>query len=858
MIRPARVAQKLRARNRFILEQRVLVVCRQGENTGMSGDIRQRLLSAAAMLSVMIISATQGDAARADNAQAAAPSTEEGGLETIVVTARKRTESVQDTPVDVTAVSGDLIRKEDLSSLEKLAEVTPDFEVGRASNGSGAQLTLRGIGSSSTSIGIEQSVAVVVDGVYYGQGRIIEEGFFDLAQLEVLKGPQALFFGKNATAGVISLTSADPTPDAQLTAKAAYEIESKTTQVEAVASGPITDTLGVRLSVRGSEMNGGYYRNEASDITYDTLDVATGTTTSHIASPASSDAPGEHELLTRGTLKWTPTDQLTGTLKLSSDYNYVNNSSWNYVAYDCPSGYGSLGPPNYPCGSQFVTHQNNMPTDIAQNFPYADGNGQLYNRYQSYAATGTFVYKTDEYNLTSVSNYQTNANSWACDCNFQSTSNGTWATENSTWYAVSEEFRGLTTFHFPVNFMLGGLAQKTMRNFNQWITFAGLSDSAAGPDDEYIATSKHSTTEGKTYSLFGQAIWQVIPTVEATAGLRYTHETKDSFFDQPVNNPALTGIFRPSNAALYGMVYANQLFTNVSPEATVSWKPVQDIMLYAAFKTGYKSGGFDNSGINSAAIAANPVTYMTFSPEKARGFEAGVKTTILENQLRINVEAFDYRYIDLQVDFFNSPVFDFQTVSADARTTGAELDLEYAPRDIHGLTLQAVINYNHARYTDFIGPCYAGETPAQGCNIPTPTLPFQNLTGATLGMAPKETGTAGARYDVPLGNAGWHLQSNLDARYSASYLASSFNNYASHIGGYVNLDAGLRLLTPNDKYEFAVVGKNLTDRFYVTGVVDGPSTGSGTGTAAGVPADQLGFGDLPRTIQFQVTGRFGL
>jgi iron complex outermembrane recepter protein len=231
---------------------------------------------------------------------------------------------------------------------------------------------------------------------------------------------------------------------------------------------------------------------------------------------------------------------------------------------------------------------------------------------------------------------------------------------------------------------------------------------------------------------------------------------------------------------------------------------------------------------------------------------------VLDNQLRVNLEGFDYRYIDLQVDFFNSPVFDFETVSADARTTGAELDLEYAPKDVHGLTLHATANYNHARYTNFIGPCYAGQTPAEGCSIPTPTLPFQDLTGDTLGMAPKNTGVVGARYDMPIGNGGMHVQSNIDARYSSAYLASSFNNDASRVGGYVNLDAGLRLLTPNDKYEFAVVGKNLTNRFYVTGVVDGPSTGSGTGTAAGIRADQLGFGDLPRTIQFQVTGRFGL
>lgn len=822
----------------------------------MTHELRQRaLIAAGCTLAALAGLLAPTEAVRAAGAAETEPAYQ-GGLEDIVVTARKRTESAQDVPVDVTAISGDTVRREDLTSLEKVAAVTPDFSVGRASNGSGAQLTLRGIGSSSTSIGIEQSVAVVVDGVYYGQGRIIEEGFFDLSQLEILKGPQALFFGKNATAGVVSLTSADPTHDSEFVARAAYEIESQQTRVEAIASGPLSDTLGLRVAVRGSVMEGGYYRNEAQDVTYTTLDISKGfAATPHVAAPAASESPGEREFLARVTLKWTPNDRLTGTVKLSTDYNYVNNSSWNYVLFNCPGGHTSLGPPSYACQHQFVTHQNNFPADIAQNMPYSATDGALYNRYQSYAATGNLNFKGDDFTLTSVTNYNAYNESWACDCNFQSTSSSTWATEHSPWYAMSEEFRALSTFHSPLNFMLGGLAQKTKRDFNQWIVFAGLSDSSAPPQDQYMATTKASTTIGKTYAVFGQLIWAITPTVEATAGARYTHETKDSVFGQYYNNAAVTGIFRPTSAPL-GIVTANQTFNNVSPEATLTWKPAADIMFYGAYKTGYKSGGFDNSGINSAAIAANPATYMTFAPEKARGFELGAKTTLLDKQLRVNLTLFDYKYVDLQVDFFNSPIFAFQTVSAEARTKGAELDLEYAPEAVRGLTLQSVINYDDAKYTTFIGPCYAGQTPAQGCNIPTATLPFQNLGGVQLGMSPKITGTLGGRYSMPIGGNGVHVDWMANARYNGSYNASSFNNPLARMGSYVSIDAGIRLFANSDRYEFAVVGKNLTNRFYVTGVVDGPSTGSGTGTAAGIPADQAGFGALPRTVQLQASARF--
>ena len=150
---------------------------------------------------------------------------------------------------------------------------------------------MRGIGSSSTSIGIEQSVATVVDGVYYGQGRIIQEGFFDLGRIEILKGPQALFFGKNATAGVISITTADPTDTPEFRSRAAYEIKAEQVLGEAIFSGPLSDTLGARLAIRGSKMFGGYYRNVANTQVFSALDLATGAVNSYDAAPTSADQP---------------------------------------------------------------------------------------------------------------------------------------------------------------------------------------------------------------------------------------------------------------------------------------------------------------------------------------------------------------------------------------------------------------------------------------------------------------------------------------------------------------------------------------------------------------------------------------
>ena len=807
------------------------------------------------------LSATAAQAQGAPPAPAPAAA-ETGGLQDIIVTARKRVESVQSVPVSVTAIPLEVIRQQDLTSLEKIAARTPNFTVGRASNGSGAQMTLRGIGSSSTSIGIEQSVAVVVDGVYFGQGRVINEGFFDLARIEVLKGPQALFFGKNATAGVISLTTADPTDTPEFRARAAYEFRSQQVQGEFIGSGPLSDTLGVRVAIRGTKMFDGYFHNVASPVTYNTLDIATGITTAHTAQPAPRNEPGEKELLGRITLRWTPTDRLTATLKLAGDYDSVNNNSWNYVNVHCATGAGSLNP-IYRCGNHFVTHQNNIPTDIAPDYPFAKNDGQLYNRYKSYATTATLNYNLDHIALTSVTNYQWNNNRWACACDFQSSNTGTWASENSTWHAFSSELRALTTFDAPINLLAGALYQKTKRNFDQFIMFAGLADSTQSIQNRFLATTKTSFTDGETIALFGQATWQILSTLELAGGVRYTHETKDSFFTQPYNNAALTAIFRPQNSPDgLGEISANQTFDNWSPEATLTWKPTRELMVYAAYKTAYKSGGFSNGGINSG-FSSDPLADLTFAPERARGFEGGIKSTIADHQLRLNLGIYSYKYSDLQVDFFNSPIFAFQTLTADARTKGVEFEFEYAPRAVSGLNLHGSVNYNRARYTRFVGPCYAGERPSEGCTLLNSAggLPgagdtplFQDLSGKPLSVAPRWTGVIGASYEAPIGD--YILGLSTDARYSGSYFPSAFNNPDSRQHSYVNLDASIRFGPENERWQVSLIGKNLTNHFYITGVVDGPSTGTGTGTTAGVHADQLGFATLPRTIQVQLSTKF--
>lgn len=782
--------------------------------------------------------------------EAPSQDTANSGLSDIIVIARKRVESAQSVPVAVTAISAQTIERRDMTSIEKIAAATPNLTVGHAGNGSGAQITLRGVGSSSTSIGIEQSVATIVDGVYYGQGRVLEEGFFDLAGVEILKGPQALFFGKNATAGVISIKTADPTPTWQFKTTASYEFKGKEAQLEGVASGPVTDTLGVRLAVRGTKAWGGYYDNVSTPQPQLLIPFTNN--------PTSSNQPGNKELLGRLTLKYEPNAQFTDTLKASYDYSHVANSSYNYVAYNCPGGTTVAG---YTCGYNFVTHQNDMSPQEAAAFPYA-ADGRLYNKYRSAAITNTMNYEFGNITLTDVANYNWNNNRWLCNCDYQPTVTAVLATENSSWHAFSNELRALTHYDSPINAMIGLLYQKTKRNYVKYVSYSLNNDPTAGPD-RYVDAEKDSFTRGETISGFGQVMWKVVPTVEFDAGVRYTHETKDSDFVQPYVSAAFAGVWVQGRHTP-----AHQVWNNWSPELTLTWKPIHDVMVYGAFKTGYKSGGFSNGSIDSAF--GDPAKDLVFKPETVNGFEAGVKSTLLDNQLRLNLDVYSYKYKNLQIDFFNSTIIAFQTLTADARTKGVELEFEFAPRAVAGLNLHGALNYNDAKYTSFpAAPCYAGQSPAEGCNLyadgtainpltdPTAVGVRQNLTGAPLGMAPHWTGAIGFNYEVPVGGS-FKLGFNTDMRYSSSYYVSGFGESFSKQKGYAVLDMGVRLSPEDDNWKLAVIAKNVTNKQYINGGVDGPNTGGGTGSPAGpyTHADLYGFGAMPRTVQIQITKNF--
>jgi outer membrane receptor protein involved in Fe transport len=818
-----------------------------------------RALALAACAAVVSVS----DAALAQAAPAAQPAktptaqaapADAGGLEEIIITARKREESLQDAPIQVDAISKERIEQIDATSLEKIASISPQLFVARTSNGSGAQITMRGIGSSSTSIGLEQSVAVVLDGVYFGQGRVLNEGMFDLQQVEILKGPQALFFGKNATAGAISLTTAKPTKELEAIARTYYEFEAQEVRLEGIVSGPLTDAIGGRLAFRWGKQYDSLFHNTGVARSWNTLDVATATPGVDTAPPDHLTAPGVEEILARGTLEFDPTDALKATLTASYTSNQADNSGANYVVYNCPGGFSQRN--GTPCRDSFNFSQNRFPL-AARTLPFARNDGSLYNDYKSYSITANVQYEIGKFTLTSVSNWQHNDDSWACDCDFQSDTQAggaVYATELSTWRAASEEIRLLSDFDklrvggfdVGVNFMVGFLFQDTDRRFDQWFGFLGLVNSAAPRSDYYAASvTKHGSTKGQTYSPFAQLLVELPFDIELAAGVRYTHETKDSFFVHPYLNPGVAALWRQGQP-----LSANQKFHNWSPEATLTWHATPDLTIYAAYKTAYKSGGFSISGLYSAA---GNIDDFLFSPETAEGGEIGVKSTLLDGQARLNGTAYWYRFDDLQVDFFNAPVFAFTTLNAGkARTRGIELEGEFAPSFLAGLTLRTSAAFNDAKYLDFIAPGWGGQTAGQGCNLIVPgtvATPGQDISGRPTTVAPKWSTSYGVAYEGELAGLRWGTA--LDGVWSDDYLASTIANPHTQRGAYATLNLTAHVGSADGMWDVALIAKNLTNEVIVNGGGDAPNT-----PTTGAFADQLGLVSNPRTVALQLTFKY--
>lgn len=766
-----------------------------------------------------------------------------------MVSARKREETLQDVPVAVTALDKAALERYAVDDLVDAAKMTPQLTLNAGGSNAGAILYLRGIGSGGN-LGFDQTVGTVIDGVFYNRARWIQQGFMDMERVEVLKGPQALYFGKNTPAGVVIVTTSDPGDEFEGLARLGYEVNAREWIAEAMLSGPISDKFGIRVAARFNDMRGWMKNVAESQTGVDPQGFPVIPGPAHLYN-------SQNEFTGRVTLKWTPTDNLDATLKFqgttleNAGQNTMNQKIGCQGPGGTPQPVFGVPDPFDDCRPDFKISKTDAPPEMDENAPFDFNGGVPFTDYQSYATSLLVNYEMGDLTLTSVTGWNWYKNR-SSDNQDYSAAGQIWASEIEEYEVFSEELRLLSSFDGPFNFMVGAYYQDSNFDYDLQADIAPLpADPVTG---SYFSFRRPSRQDGTSWSVFGEVIWEIVPELELSAGARYSNERKVSSVQNVYIHQMLLAALTDQR---FDYTFND---SDVSPQATLSWKPTPDWTFYGGYKTGFKAGGFSHTAVLVKTINLDR---LTFDSESVEGFEIGAKASLLGGSLQLSSAAYTYTFKNQQVSAFDAETTSFTIENAArTRTTGVEIDAVYMATD--ELQLRANVAYNRARYRDFLGPCFAGQTQEEGCNLlvnPNTGLPTsQDLSGKHPPISPDWNLSVGFTYDWTLGND-WGLSLSSDLRYVSSYPLLPENRPDLFQDDYVTVDAVLRLHSLNDSWEFAVVGRNLTNQVVLLNSSERPLTGGTPGrpagtVGAGIRADAFAATQRSRQVQFQVTYRF--
>lgn len=780
-------------------------------------------------------------------ADAAQPSADEEErlrkLGIVTVTARRKEESLKDAPVAITALSGDMMDDYAVNDFMDISTQVPTMIAGRAASGSSASIFLRGVGSTALSAGFDQSVSFNIDGVPMSRGREISMPQYDIERVEVLKGPQALFYGKNTTGGLISVVSKNPTDEFEASGKIGYGFEAKERYGEGVISGPIIDTLKGRLAFRVSDSDGAF-ENSAAETYLDPLGMERH---------RNSDKRGFGETASgRLTLEFDPADTFNVNLKLGASQQ-KDGGPTDVLERICgagrtvPASANGVPPsPNADCRINGVSDSSSIPREVAAaNYRYA-GNGDMYADFSSNFAVLKGTLNLPGMDVESITSYYrflqkdlNNVSGEHYPANFS---------QKADFNQYSEELRFSTKGDGAFNSTFGLFLSKSEFEFNtDAYIFIVPIDPATGT---YVTFKRNNGFEGQTVSLFYEGTYAFNDQWDLSAGARWSREKRDSYQDSLPASSFFAAFF-PSG------IHFDDKFKdeNVSPQVTLSYRPSSNVSYYAAYKEGFKAGGYN---ISQALTPVSTAAAGKYNSETAKGFEAGVRSVLFGETLSFNATVFHYLYEDLQVQVFDPVSISLIADNAGQLTTqGLEVDFNWVPDSLEGLSVRGAFAYNDVQYDKFIGQCYGGQTIAQGCDqdLSNGVFQSQDYSGRTPPKAPETAARLGATYEFPLGTLNASLSG--DVSYTGEYNFTDTLRPDAVQDAYTKLDLAARLSAPDDRWTLSLIGRNLTEEFVVTSANDIPFTGgTGTGTATGIVSDMSAFVENPREVYLELAVRF--
>ncbi len=666
-------------------------------------------------------------------------------IQDIVITAQKRSTSLQRTPLAVTALSGQALQDAQIRGLEDINGYVPAVKIGERSGT--AQITIRGIGINNFVPLAESAVALNLNEVYVSRPVAFLAGLYDISDLEVLRGPQGTLYGRNATAGAVNFTTTRPTDDLSGYATATIGNYGLFRVEGAIGGALVDDKVLVRVAaVR--ERRGGYGKNITTDKDVD-----------------DKDADG-----IRGTLVLKPTPTLKATI-IGEYFKENDNSGGYHYAGEVP---GETSPPFFLLfGGTVPSHRRDMATQLDPIF-----------KLRTTAVTGLVDWGDGPFSVKSITGYR-DQNS-LLRINLSGGDPGTYFLFGEPAHQFSQELQ----LHYDRKgiSLTGGAYYFTEHDdYAPGVIFINNAVFRAPPGyTRGIEVGGLQKTTAK--AVFGEATVNITDALSVTAGLRYSSERKRLFnrfladFRTPFTGDLLSAPRIPASKL------PSRTFNSTTPKFGIQYQVNPRTLLYATYAKGFKSGGF-------AASTPDPIAAAGFSPEKLTDIEGGIKTTLLDNRLRVNIAGFHYSYSDLQVQQINGPVL-VTANAASARIYGGEA--EVAAVITPTFTIDGNASWTHARYRRYFGPS----------DLP-PYADGTDFAGKRLANAPDFQGQAAAIYARDLGGGKLSLRGELE--YSAKFYFSPTNNLSAGQKAFTKLNASVAYRANAGWHAKAFI-RNITDR----------------------------------------------
>ena len=765
-----------------------------------------------AALAIMLASAACPGAALA---QAPAEGAAEGA---IIVTARLREEDAQTVPASLSVVGAEDLTRTYTVNINQLSQLVPALNYSSA-NPRNTAFTIRGLGSSVVAVsqandGLEPGVGFYVDGVYHARPATAAFDFTDIERVEVLRGPQGTLFGKNTTAGAISITSRKPRFDFGAEGELSYGSRDFV-QAKAAVTGPIAgDMLAFRLSGSVTRQDG-YIRNVRRDEWQNNI----------------------HNDAIRGQLLFQPSPDFS--LRVIGDWaNFRNNC--------CAQVHVRVAPTLKPLAQRYAALAANAPGGA-----YAPPSFNPYDRVTDNDAplgvdtdeggvSATAEWKIGGTTLTSISAWRFWNWDAANDRDYTGLHIQTTQHIPSRQDQYSQEFRIGSNMPGPIEYVAG------LYYFHQKIS--GRPISIYGPLASYwLLNSTNSAlldgyqTDGRTdfrsesFGVFGEVTWRPMERIAITGGLRYTYEEKDGIYDVRTfggSAPASSQAQSILRAQSYG---AHDGDGSASGRVNIAYDLTDGVMAYASWAKGQKSGGINMSGlpVNSANQAV--LVTAVVRPETNTTWEAGFKTRLFNDALVFNINGYHVDVKDFQANIVdNSATVALRSYLANipkVRVKGIEFDA--AARIGSNLTLRASGAYADGEYASYpSGPCPIELTGSSTARC--------DLTGKSLAGLPKWTGSAGGEYSVPVRAGAFFLRA--DAVTRTQVAGEATGSAYTRIRGYTLVNGSVGLSTP--RWEVAVFARNLFDKDYMQNVT---VQAGNSGLIVGTPSEPRTIGVTLRT-----------